>query len=154
MHEFRDFLGESAYHLAKELEDRKTLESLSQVKDSPLWKMIWKLPIQNVAKIFFWRECHNLLPTKDNMLRRKVVKDPFCPICEKDPEAVLHAFWECPAAMNMWGVGKKAFQKVTYSRGGILAFSRIYDGKVRGRRFRNVHSANPTDMAETKQVAL
>jgi hypothetical protein len=111
------FSVKSAYHLAKELEDRKTPESLNQVKDSPLWKMIWKLPIQNVAKNFFWRACHNLLPTKDNLLRKKVVKDPFCPICEKDPETILHALWECPAAMDVWGVGKKAFQKVTYNGG-------------------------------------
>ena len=79
------------YHLAKELEDRKIPKSSNQVKASPLWKSLWTLPIQNVAKNFFWRACHDLLPTKDNLLRRKVVKKPFCLICEKEPETILHA---------------------------------------------------------------
>ena len=47
------FSVKSVYHLAKKLEDKKTLESSNQVKDSPLWKVIWKLPIQNVARNFF-----------------------------------------------------------------------------------------------------
>jgi ribosomal protein L37AE/L43A len=44
-----------------------------------------------------WRACHNLLPTKDNLLRRKIVKEPHCPICGRVTETMYHAMWECPA---------------------------------------------------------
>lgn len=81
------------------------------MEESVLWKTIWSLPIPNAVKIFFWRACHNLLRAKDNLLRGKVVKDPFCPICEREPETVLHAIWVCPAAMDVWGSCKRAFQK-------------------------------------------
>ena len=55
-----------------------------------------------------------LLPTKDNLIRRKVVKEHFCPICEKEPETVLHALWGCLVAIDMWGGGKRIFQKFTF----------------------------------------
>jgi hypothetical protein len=60
-----------------------------------------------------WRDCQSLLPTKDNLLRREVVKDPFCPIYEREPETIVHALWGCPAAMDVWGGGKRIFQKFT-----------------------------------------
>ncbi|XP_059451224.1 uncharacterized protein LOC132182029 [Corylus avellana] len=81
------------------------------MKESLVWKIIWKLPLPNAAKIFFWRACQNVLPTEDNLLRRKVVKEPYCPICEKEPETVVHALWGCPAATDVWGCSKKIFQK-------------------------------------------
>jgi hypothetical protein len=80
-------------------------------KEYGLWKILWKLTIPNVAKNFFWRACHNLLPTKDNLLRRKVVKEPYCLICENEPEIVLHALWSCPAEVDVWGNSKKSIQK-------------------------------------------
>jgi hypothetical protein len=40
----------SAHHLAKELDDRKASERSRQVKESPVWKMIWTLPIQKWSK--------------------------------------------------------------------------------------------------------
>jgi hypothetical protein len=49
----------------------------------------------------FLRTCHNLLPTEDNLLRRKVVKEPCCPICETEPETVLYALWGCLVAMDV-----------------------------------------------------
>lgn len=59
----------------------------------------------------FWRTSHNLLPTKDNLLKRKVVDEPMCPICEKEPETVFHALRGCPAAMDIWGCSERTFQK-------------------------------------------
>jgi ribonuclease HI len=105
------FSVKSAYHLAKEMETRDTPEGSCGKKDSNLWKTLWKLPIPNAAKNFFWRACQNILPTKDNLLRKKVVKEPYCPICEKEPETVLHALWACPAAADIWGNCKRIFQK-------------------------------------------
>ena len=55
------------------------------------------------SKKLFWRACHNLLPTKDNLLKQKVVNEPLCPIFEKEPEMVFHALWGCPTAMDVWG---------------------------------------------------
>jgi hypothetical protein len=72
---------------------------------------MWKLQLPNAAKNFFWRACHNLLPTKDNLLRRKVVKEPLCPICKREPKTVAHAMWSCSAASDVWGSSHRLFQK-------------------------------------------
>ncbi|XP_059446364.1 uncharacterized protein LOC132177903 [Corylus avellana] len=106
-----EFSVRSAYHLAVELEGRTVSECSKQVKESSLWKTLWHLPISNAGKNFFCRACHNVLPTKDNLLRRKVIKEPFCPICEREPETVMHAIWSCLAATDVWGCSKKVFQK-------------------------------------------
>jgi ribonuclease HI len=110
------FSVKSAYHLAKELEMRGAPEGSTERKEFGLWKILWKLNIPNAAKNFFWRACHNLLPTKDNLLRRKVVTEPYCPICENNPKTVLPALWSCPAAGDVWGNSTRAIQK--YSSAG------------------------------------
>jgi hypothetical protein len=66
---------------------------------------------QKKKNIYFWRACHNLLPTKDNLPRRKAVKEPFCPICEREPEAVMHAIWSYLVATDVCGCSKIVFQK-------------------------------------------
>jgi hypothetical protein len=33
-----------------------------------------------------WRACQNILPTKDNLVKRKIIQDPLCPICGLEPE--------------------------------------------------------------------
>ena len=51
-----------------------------------------------------------------------MVKDPFCPICEREPETVVHALWGCLVAMDVWGGGKRIFQKFTY---GGMDFQKV-----------------------------
>jgi hypothetical protein len=46
------FSVKSAYHLAKELEDRNKAECSKSMHSSEVWKKIWKLKIPNVEKIF------------------------------------------------------------------------------------------------------
>jgi hypothetical protein len=40
-----------------------------------------------------------------------VVKDPLCPCCKQEEETIIHVFWTCPAAVDVWGSGPKIFQK-------------------------------------------
>ena len=37
--------------------------------------------------------------------------EPMCPICEKEPETVVHALWACLAASDVWGSSKRVSQK-------------------------------------------
>ena len=52
---------------------------------------------------FTWRSCRNILPTKDNLLRRKIVTDGYCEECYEDVESSGHLFWECSWARKIWG---------------------------------------------------
>jgi hypothetical protein len=100
-----------------------------QPKESVIWKQLWSAQVPNAAKNFFWRACHNLLPTKDNLLRRKVVDDPNCPICKREPETVLHALWSCPAATDVWGCSKMVFQKCNCDDTDFLTLAELFSLK-------------------------
>jgi hypothetical protein len=55
--------------------------------------------------MFSWRACHNILPTRSNLAKRKVVEDSLCPCCKREPKTTLHVLWNCPAAQDVWGAG-------------------------------------------------
>jgi hypothetical protein len=105
------FSVRSTYHLAKEIESRQLPESSSTMGNSEVWRNLWALPIPSTEKNFMWRACQNLLPTKDNLLRRKVVQDPYCPICGLEPETAYHILWDCPSTRDVWGGCDRRFQK-------------------------------------------
>jgi hypothetical protein len=92
----------------------------SQPSDSIIWRGIWNLQISNAGKNFVWRACNNLLPTRDNLLQRKVVNDLRCPICNLESETTYHILWGCPFARDVWGASSRVFQKSTFSGPGFL----------------------------------
>jgi hypothetical protein len=84
------FSVRSGYHLAKEHLEHTKAGSSNGFHNSAIWKTIWKLKGPNMEKHFIWRACHDILPTKENLMRRKIVSDPFCPICGVEVETVSH----------------------------------------------------------------
>jgi hypothetical protein len=105
------FSVRSAYHLAKEKEDGWYPKSSLRKEISVIWSGIWRLQISNVGKNFMWRACQSILPTKDNLVKRKIIQDPLCPICGLEPETSFHILWDCPSARDVWGVSLRVFQK-------------------------------------------
>jgi ribonuclease HI len=97
--------------MAKELESKDMAESSSCRSKSKLWTGIWALDVPNAWKNFTWRCCHNLLPTKANLVKKKIIMEPECPICNLVPETPLHILWECPSAVDVWGASQMIFQK-------------------------------------------
>lgn len=49
-----------------------------------------------------WRAAHNLLPTIDNLWKKKVVMDSVCRRCHSNREDVFHALVGCRAARKVW----------------------------------------------------
>jgi hypothetical protein len=74
-------------------------------------KKIWAVKASNASKNFLWRACQNVLPTKQNLLRKGVVENDLCPCCHSEVESVIHALWECSGAQDVWGCGPILFQK-------------------------------------------
>ncbi|XP_075665092.1 uncharacterized protein LOC142634705 [Castanea sativa] len=67
-----------------------------------VWPKLWKLRIPNKIKVFGWRACNEILPTKLNLSKRRVIEDAMCPICLRFSKSVVHALWECDAARDVW----------------------------------------------------
>jgi hypothetical protein len=68
-----EFTVGSAYHMAKEREGALLAGPSRRSEDSMIWRGIWKAKVPNAVKTFMWRACHNLLPTKENLFKRKVI---------------------------------------------------------------------------------
>ena len=49
---------------------------------SLLWKRIWKIHAPQRIKHFIWRAAKDSLPTKQNLVRRKIPMDVTCFLCE------------------------------------------------------------------------
>jgi hypothetical protein len=63
------------------------------------------------SKEFFLESLSEYSANKRKSFEAKGGEEPYCPICEKEPETVLHALWGCPAAADVWGNSKRSFQK-------------------------------------------
>jgi ribonuclease HI len=100
--------------MAKELENETQPESSFRRGQNELWKGIWNMHSPNVAKNFMWRACKNLLPTKDNLMRKRIIDEPLCPICMLEVETTFHAIWDCSASRDVWGASLRIFQKSTF----------------------------------------
>ena len=60
---------------------------------------------------FMWRACADILPTRDNLCRRRVDVDRNCEFCRQRPETGAHLLWECPFTRNAWSLSSGKVQK-------------------------------------------
>ena len=73
---------------------------------------LWKLQIPNKIKVFGWKACNNILPTKLNLSKRRIIDDDaMCPVYLRFLESIVHALWECAAAKDVWIGSLKIMQK-------------------------------------------
>jgi hypothetical protein len=116
------FSVRSAYHMGMENIFRGRGSASSDSFVNKIWKVIWNLEVPNSVKMFMWRACNDLLPTKCNLLKRKMVKESMCPCCCREEETVVHVLWSCPAAQDVWGSGSTIFQKCAFHGDRIMQF--------------------------------
>ncbi|XP_042980012.1 uncharacterized protein LOC122310200 [Carya illinoinensis] len=80
---------------------------------SKVWERLWSIKVPNGTKSFLWRAAKESLPTNLNLLKKKVVTSPLCPICLTKEETVSHALWSCKSAQDVWYLGSKQLQKMS-----------------------------------------
>jgi hypothetical protein len=77
-----------------------------------VWKLLWSLQLPGALQHFVWKMSNNALPTKENLYRRRIVKDPLCPLCSATIETIWHVVWACPAAIDVWQEYDRQIQKL------------------------------------------
>ena len=98
-----NFTVRSAYRLALDMVNSAANgEASDNHQQSLFWKILWHLNAPNKIKSFAWCVCKNILPTKDNLCRRKVIDIPTCEACGFGVESMRHVFWECEKAQEVW----------------------------------------------------
>ncbi|XP_065616751.1 uncharacterized protein LOC136062066 [Quercus suber] len=68
----------------------------------PPWKGIWGLNVPSKVKNVVWCAATNSLPTKRNLVTRKVLNDACCDQCKLLPEDTLHALFLCSKLEGVW----------------------------------------------------
>jgi hypothetical protein len=71
----------SAYHLGKEIQRRSEGECSKSSLSAEIWKAIWSINVPNPVKVFLWKAGNNILPTRVNLFKRKVV-EAMCQCCK------------------------------------------------------------------------
>ena len=69
-------------------------ESSEQRANHRVWNRLWQLRVPSKIKVFGWRACLNILPSKVNLVRRQILKEDRCGLCQRCPESVIHALLE------------------------------------------------------------
>lgn len=90
----KEFLVKTAYHNARAHKE-SLLPDPSSSPNQKLWQMIWKTPILTRQRNFLWCVVKDILPTRENLLRKGISLDPVCPFCSSDVESVQHLFMDC-----------------------------------------------------------
>ena len=85
------------------MKDTSTSSYLSPTKR--VWKGNWSLRISNkVLKTLIRRAGLDSLPSRANLMKRKILSDDAYPNYNLDQETSHHALWSCPALASSWEV--------------------------------------------------
>jgi hypothetical protein len=87
------FTVQSAYFLKNDKKSVLTGEGSHSSDHGSTWKEIWSLQVPNSVKMFLWRACKDILPTKENLFKRKVLKDAICMFCSQEVESTMLENW-------------------------------------------------------------
>jgi hypothetical protein len=123
-----DFSVKSAYHLDVRRRSSSVPSTSVSGIPSPIWSAIWSLQVPKYVQSFLWRACRDLLPTRDKLLRRKIVQDPFCPMCGTEAETPGHLLWWCDSARVVWAEGCRRLQKCSSLTGSFFSIFEYLSG--------------------------
>lgn len=92
----------SAYHLAQQLQRAAIGETSFGQEDENIWTRTWQLQISSKVKKILWRTLTNILPTRTNLLTKKVNCEGIYPFCKNEVETIIHLIWNCLASQDIW----------------------------------------------------
>lgn len=103
----------TGYHSARQIKRENDIhcESSLFMGSSSVLARLWKLHIPNKVKVFAWRACHDILPTRKNLARTLLINDGTCELCKRATEFAIHALWECSMAQDVWVRCARRLQK-------------------------------------------
>ncbi|XP_035550016.1 uncharacterized protein LOC118349461 [Juglans regia] len=105
------FSVKSAYFLDCLIKQQFVGEASNGVVVEELWRNLWQLHVPGNIKHFLWKALTDILPTKQVLLKRQIVEDGLCPICQSNEENVIHVLWNCSATMDVWGERESPLNK-------------------------------------------
>ncbi|KAL2894644.1 hypothetical protein RDABS01_010553 [Bienertia sinuspersici] len=78
--------------------------------DSKFLKRLWKMPMSQRWRTFCWKLAHDILPTKENLKKRKLLMNSSCVLCGEN-ESAGHLFLYCEFSKRIWRCSTLGFGK-------------------------------------------
>jgi hypothetical protein len=70
--------------------------------DRHLWSNIWSSQVQPKIRLFMWRACLDIIPTRTKLFDKGILHSFSCQWCETEPETSSHVLWQCAFAQKVW----------------------------------------------------
>ncbi|KAL8143992.1 hypothetical protein V2J09_017024 [Rumex salicifolius] len=70
--------------------------------DSPVFRCIWKMEVQERVRFFVWLTVRGCILTNSERVRRHLAVCDLCPVCHLEPETLDHLFRRCPGREALW----------------------------------------------------
>lgn len=103
------FSVRSAYWVAMEVSKGCTVGVSNDSDLRKFWKYLWNMNILHKVRHIAWRACKDILPTKENLKRRKVLMDSSCELCQAEAKTSGNRFWSFSNAQEVWWTSKLFF---------------------------------------------
>lgn len=104
------------YYVATQiLREADQVESSREHSGNKVWAKLWKLTVPNKIKVFGWKACQNILPTRENLVHKRIMVDNTSELCKIALETRVHALWECGVAKDVWVSSLVSLQKYVVS---------------------------------------
>ena len=63
---------------------------------------VWKLDTIPRVKTFIWQCLHNSIGVGECLVKRCISESNICPLCQKEPESILHRLRDCVTSKQTW----------------------------------------------------
>ena len=75
--------------MEEELKEEPSTSDLSTTRS--IWKGVWSLRVPSRVKTMLWRAGSDTLPSKANLMKRKITTEDLCSGCKLKSETIFHA---------------------------------------------------------------
>ena len=97
------FSVKSAYQVFLSRTNHQEPSSSSGSRDmSQLWSSVWSAQVPPKVRLFIWKACKGILPTRARLFARKIVSSIVCPWCLEEAETSDHVLWGCEFVQKVW----------------------------------------------------
>lgn len=113
----------SAYHLMRSGSQSHTGEN-----NGRFWRSLWNLKVPPQAKNLFWRACTGCLPTKSQLVTKRVIMDASCLACGMADETIIHCLVTCRDIKQCWnrvGIGTQNIADADFLECSVKNFERL-----------------------------